>query len=128
MRAIKAVAGSLLLAGVCSLGFGFAHAQATNSGDIRGVVTDASGALLPGVTVTVVNVDTGITKVLTTNKDGLYDTSSIVVGNYTVTFDKPGFGTFERSGITLEVGTSTVNASLKVGSVNQEVVVNTDQP
>jgi hypothetical protein len=128
MRAIKAVAGSLLLAGVCSLGFGFAHAQATNSGDIRGVVTDASGALLPGVTVTVVNVDTGITKVLTTNKDGLYDTSSIVVGNYTVTFDKPGFGTFERSGITLEVGTSTVNASLKVGSVNQEVVVNTDLP
>jgi len=105
-----------------------AHGQGTNSGDIRGTVTDATGALLPGVTVTVVNLDTGVTKVLTTNKDGLYDTSSIVVGNYRITFQKQDFERFERSKVTLEVGTSTVNAALKIGSTAEEVVVNTDIP
>ena len=116
----------VLLTAVFALGLGTAHAQSTNSGDIRGTVTDATGALIPDVTVTVVNNDTGITKVLTTNKDGLYDTSSIVIGNYGVTFEKAGFAKFERSSISLEVGTSTVNATLKVGSTSDQVVVDTD--
>ncbi len=116
------------LAGVCAATVSMAGAQAINSGDIRGTVTDSTGALLPDVTVTVTNVATNVTKVLTTNKDGLYDTSSIVVGPYTVTFEKQGFAKLEHSSITLEVGTSTVNASLKVGSTSEEVVVNTDLP
>ena len=45
------------------VGFG----QAMNAGDIRGVVTDTSGAVLPDVTVTIVNKNTGVTKILTTN-------------------------------------------------------------
>lgn len=118
----------VLLIVMCALGLGTAHAQSTNSGDIRGTVTDSTGALLPDVTVTVVNNDTGITKVLTTNRDGLYDTSSIVAGNYRVTFEKSGFSKFERSSISLEVGISTVNASLKVGSTSDQVVVETDIP
>jgi hypothetical protein len=109
------------IAVVCALSLGIAYGQATNSGDIRGTVTDSTGALVPDVTVTIVNVDTGITKVLTTNHDGLYDTSSIVVGTYSVTFEKQGFSRFERSGISLEVGTSTVNAVLKVGSTTELV-------
>jgi hypothetical protein len=103
-------------------------AQSTGSGDIRGVVTDSTGALLPDVTVTIVNNDTGVIKVLTTNHDGLYDTAAIVIGNYGITFQKDGFAPFERSSITLEVGTSTVNASLKIGSAKDEVVVTTDIP
>jgi hypothetical protein len=110
------------------LGLSSAFAQSTNSGDIRGTVTDSTGALLPGATVTVTNNNTGVTKVLTTNDAGLYDTSSIVVGNYKLVFEHPGFEKFERSSITLEVGTSTVNAQLKVGSTSQSVVVNTDIP
>jgi hypothetical protein len=112
----------------CTLGVAGVSAQSTGSGDIRGVVTDSTGALLPDVTVTVVNNDTGVTKVLTTNHDGLYDTAAIVIGNYSVTFEKDGFAPFERSSITLEVGTSTVNAALKVGSTKDEVVVTTDIP
>jgi hypothetical protein len=110
------------------LALGSVLAQSTNSGDIRGTVTDSTGALLPDVTVTVVNNDTGVSKILTTNKDGLYDTSSIVIGNYQVTFEKAGFKRFERSSITLEVGVSTVDASLTIGSASEEVVVNTDIP
>jgi hypothetical protein len=105
-----------------------AYGQATNSGDIRGTVTDSTGALVPDVTVTVTNVNTGVTKVLQTNKAGLYDTSSIVVGTYSLTFEKPGFAKFERSAISLQVGTSTVNASLKVGTTTDTIVVNNDIP
>ncbi len=117
---------AIAVLGVSSLGHAFA--QATNSGDIRGTVTDSTGALLPGVTVTVTDNDTGVSKVLVTNQAGLYDTSSIVVGNYKVSFEKTGFATFERSSISLEVGTSTVNAALKIGATTDEIVVTTDIP
>lgn len=128
MRAVWSGTRGITIAAVCAMTAGFAYGQATNSGDIRGTATDSTGALLPDVTVTVVNTETGITKVLTTNHDGLYDTSSIVVGTYTVTFEKQGFTRFERSGVSLQVGVSTVNAILKVGSTTEEVVVNTDLP
>ena len=104
------------------------YGQAINSADIRGTATDASGALLPGVTVTVTNTATGVSKDIITNKDGLYDTSSIVPGTYNIKFEKDGFQTFERNGLTIQVGFSTVNAAMKVGSVSTEVVVNTDIP
>jgi hypothetical protein len=110
--------------GLVEVGF----AQSTNSGDIRGIVTDVSGAVLPDVTVTVVNTNTGVTKTLTTNQDGLYDTSSIVAGTYEITFAKTGFQKLVRSSISLPVGQTTVNAQLNVGSVTEQVVVTTDIP
>jgi Carboxypeptidase regulatory-like domain/TonB dependent receptor len=103
-------------------------AQSTNSGDISGIVTDNSGAAIPGATVTVLNVETGVSKTYVTNDAGLYDTSSIVAGTYRLTFSKTGFSTFVRSSITIIVGNTTVNAQLAVGSVTQEVVVSTDVP
>ncbi|HEV2397184.1 MAG TPA: TonB-dependent receptor [Candidatus Sulfotelmatobacter sp.] len=103
-------------------------AQSTNAGDIRGTVTDASGALIPGVTVTVVNVDTGVTKTITTNASGVYDTDSIIIGNYTVTFSKDGFQKLVRGPITLPLGFTTVNGELKVGSSTEEVTVTSDVP
>ncbi len=103
-------------------------AQSTNSGDIRGSVTDATGALIPGVTVTVMNVETGVSKDYTTNQAGLYDTSSIVPGHYTVTFTKDGFEQLVRGPITLEVGYTTVNGQLKIGSTKQQVTVTSDVP
>ncbi len=124
----SAATKSILLAAICAFSMGAAHGQATNSGDLRGIVTDPSGAVVPDVTVTVTNVNTGVTKVLTTNKAGLYDTSSIVVGTYSLTFERPGFETFERSSISLQVGTSTVNATLTVGKTSDSVVVNADLP
>ncbi len=116
-----------LAAFVCSTA-GPLFGQSVNAGDIRGTATDSSGALIPGVTVTVTNLDTGVAKTLITNNDGLYDTSSIVVGTYSVKFEKPGFKAFERTGITLQVGFSTVNAVLKVGAASETVEVNSDLP
>ncbi|WP_263355683.1 TonB-dependent receptor [Acidicapsa ligni] len=112
----------------CLLMTGIGLAQSTNSGDIRGSVTDATGALIPGVTVTVLDVDTGVSKDFVTNQDGLFDTSSIVAGSYKLTFIKDGFESLVRGPITLQVGNTTVNAKLKVGSTKDQVVVTTDVP
>lgn len=103
-----------------------AFAQSTNAGDIRGSVTDASGALIPGVTVKVLNVNTGVEKTLVTNDAGLYDTDSIVIGSYTITFMKDGFQKLVRGPVTVQVGFTTVNGDLKVGSTTQEVTVTSD--
>jgi len=105
-----------------------AVAQSTNAGDLSGIVTDNTGAAIPGATVTVVNVDTGIAKDYTTNAAGVYDTSSIVAGTYKVTFSREGFTQLVRSSITVNVGPTTVNAELAVGTVSTQVVVNTDVP
>ena len=109
-------------------GSGACFGQSTNAGDIRGSVTDPSGALIPGVAVSVLNVDTGISKDFVTNQDGLYDTSSIVAGSYRITFAKDGFERLVRGPITLQVGFTTVNAELKVGAMSQEVSVSADVP
>jgi Carboxypeptidase regulatory-like domain len=106
----------------------FAVAQSTNSGDIRGSVTDPAGALIPGVAVTTLNVETGVTKHYVTDHAGLYDTSSIVPGSYRITFTKTGFQQLVRGPVTILVGFTTVNGRLKVGSTTQRVVVNENVP
>lgn len=103
-------------------------AQATNSGDIRGTVTDSTGAVVAGVSVTVLNVNTGVKKTYTTDEAGLYDTSSIVDGSYKITFQKSGFKEFVRGPFTVLVGFTTVNARLEVGSTSETVVVTSDVP
>ncbi len=103
-------------------------AQNTNSGDIRGTVTDASGAVVPGVAVTLLNTDTGVTKDLVTNSAGLYDAVSILPGHYTITFAKEGFGKLVRSGINLEVGQISVDGQLNVGGTTQQVQVTEEVP
>ena len=107
---------------------GISLAQNTNSGDINGIVTDNTGAAIPGATVTVLNIETGVSKTYVTNDSGVYDTSSIVAGTYKITFTKQGFSTLVRPSITLIVGVTKVDAQLSVGSVTQEVVVSTDVP
>jgi hypothetical protein len=119
----------LTLLAALSVGLGHSvFAQNTNSGDIRGTVTDATGAIVPGVTVTLLNSDTGITKELSTNSAGLYDAVSILPGHYTITFSKEGFQKVIRSGITLEVGAIGVDAQLSVGGTQQQIQVTGEAP
>src|SRR5665811_1318645 len=86
-------------------------AQSTNSGDIHGSVTDSTGALIPGVKITVLNIETGVSKDYTTNQDGLYDTSSIVTGSYQLTFTRDGFERLVRGPVTVQVGFTSVTVS-----------------
>ena len=123
-KALRWILPLLLLIG----GSGVCFAQNTNSGDIRGTVTDSTGALIPGVTVTVLDIDTGVSKNYATDQAGLYDTSSILPGDYKITFTKQGFGTLVRGPVTLPVGYITINAALKVGSTAEQVTVTSDVP
>lgn len=114
------------LAAVFSAGTGTILAQNTNAGDIRGVVTDSTGAVIPGATITVLDKDKAVTTTYTTDRSGLFDTGPIVTDNYQVTVSKDGFASFIRSQISLEVGIITVNARLKPASVDSVTEVVTD--
>jgi len=102
--------------------------QNANSGEIKGTVTDSSNAVIPGATVTILDIGTGIATTTTTNKDGIYDVPSIPTGEYTLTFTKAGFRDTVHNGITLHVGTVAVDATLQVGTASQEIVVTADAP
>ena len=103
-------------------------AQNTNSGEIRGIVTDQSGAVIPGVTVTILNTDTGVARNLTTNESGVYDAVSIIPGNYRVTFAKEGFDKLVRSGIELTANAISIDGQLHVGTAQTEVQVTEQAP
>src|SRR5437879_1296836 len=83
----------------------FAQAQAAN-GAIEGTVLDASGGVLPGVTVTVSSADTGTERSVVTNEKGLYRVLLLPLGAYRVVAELPGFKKFEQVGINLSVGES----------------------
>jgi len=107
---------------------GMAFSQATNSGDITGTVTDSTGAVVPGVTVTVLDVDKNVTHTYTTNEAGSYDTGPIVADHYLLTFVKEGFATYKRGPITLSVGLIGINVEMTVGGTSQQVVVTSEVP
>ena len=122
------LSATALLMALCVVVPTSTFAQSTNSGDIRGTVTDNTGAAIPGAMVTLTDVDKAVTKTLTTDGAGLYDTGSIVPDHYTLTFTKSGFQTLIRGPITVEVGVQGINAQLQVGAQSVEVTVNTDVP
>src|ERR1051326_2448051 len=102
----------VLLVGVI-LSAQMVSAQVAN-GTILGVVQDASGAVIPGVSVTVKNLDTGITRSVTTDEGGRYTVPNLTLGNYEVDGQLAGFQTEVRTGITITVGReAVVNLALK---------------
>jgi hypothetical protein len=117
-RAFLAFLASLILASPA-----LAQSQAAN-GSIEGTVVDASGGVLPGVTVTVTSTDTGSVRTVITNESGLYRAPILPLGTYKVTAELQGFKKFEQVGITLAAGqTATVNVALSVGEVSETVTV-----
>jgi len=98
--------------------------MAQTGGTISGTARDASGALIPGATVTVRNVDTGLTRELITGEQGRYSAPNLPVGPYEVQVSLTGFQTEIRKGIELTVGQEAiVNLSLQVGQVAERVEV-----
>lgn len=107
-----------------------AFAQSTaNNGTIEGTVKDDQGALLPGVTVTVVNIDTNDQRVVVTNEAGLYRAPLLRLGNYRVSAELQGFKKFEQTGITLRSGqTAVIDVALGVGAIAETITVTADSP
>jgi Carboxypeptidase regulatory-like domain len=102
---------------------------AQDTAQIVGTVTDASGAVIPGAKVTVVDPQRGYTRDLVTNSAGAYAVSAVPIGTYTITAEATGFQKLVQSGITLSVGQiQRVDMQLKVGQVTQEVTVAANAP
>ncbi len=105
-----------------------ASAQNANTGEIKGSVTDPTGAVVPGATVSIKDVQTGVVTQRTTNQSGLYDVPFLAPGNYTLTFSKEGFRNLVREGIVLQIETLEISVGLQVGASTQEIVVNATAP
>ncbi len=106
---------------------GLLSAQVT-TGDIRGTVKDATGAIVTGAKVTVTNTDTNqVTRVETTNSSGQYTAPLLPVAHYSVTVEAQGFKTSVKSGIPLNVTDRlTIDAALQPGSASESVNVEAD--
>ena len=110
-RGLIAVLGAVALLTTA----GAAFAQRT-TGNIVGKVTDDSGAVLPGVTVTLKGETIVGTQTSVTNESGLYRFAALPPGTYSLTFTLSGFSTLKRAGLKVSVGgTLEENAALKVG-------------
>jgi len=89
-----------------------------------GTVTDPSGAAVSSATITITNIDTGVSRTLATSSDGQYVAPGLINGHYTVKVAMSGFKAAEQSGITLQVGDrSRVDFKLQVGSAQEQVTV-----
>ncbi len=106
----------------------FAQSQALN-GQIEGTVTDPNGATIPNASVTIVNIETGTTRTVTTDDSGVYRAPLLPLGTYRVTAEAPNFKRLVREGITLTTGQiATVTLALEAGQVSEVVTISGDAP
>jgi hypothetical protein len=102
---------------------------ASSTGTINGKVTDASQAVLPGVTVTATSPALLGPQVSVTNAEGNYRFPGVPPGTYTVTFELPGFSTVKHEGIEIRLGfTAALNVEMKVASLQETVTVTGASP
>src|SRR5438067_5160923 len=96
------------------------------TGVIEGVIVDASAAVVPGVDVEVRNVDTNLTRALTTDRDGRFVALQLPPGRYTVTLKLSGFATLVQENVTVTVGeTVRLSPVMKVSGLAETVTVTT---
>jgi len=118
---LQAVAASAALALLICLP---ASPQSLELGHISGVVTDQTGGTVAGATVTVTDVERGVSRPLTTDAAGLYSAPGLTAGTYTVRVEAAGFKLFERQNVILGNGEEArVDVTLQPGAQNQTVTV-----
>ena len=100
-----------------------------DSGLVRGVVADSSGAVIPGATITLISDASGTTVTRTTNSAGMFVFSSQPVGSYSMQATAAGFRTQRVDGVVVEVGESaSVNVRLQPGAANESITVKGESP
>ncbi len=127
-RLVK-VRNLILTVVLCCLSVHYLLAQNRSGGEITGVVTDSSGAVVPSATVKIENQGTGVTINVQTSASGNYDAPFLSAGVYSVTVAHGSFRTFQRRDITVDVGqTVRVDTSLIVGQTSEQVTVTAAGP
>jgi len=100
-----------------------------NAGRIMGTVTDQSGGVVSGATVTVIDTDRGVTKTLMTNDAGEYNAPTLNPGTYKVRVEAKGFKTIERQNVVLEVGKEVrVDLTVQPGDQVQTITITESVP
>ena len=124
----RIIRGFCTLASILLLAAMPAWAQLATA-ELNGRVTDSSGAVLPGATVTVTQTATGLVRTAVTESNGTYLLSSLPTGPYRLEVSLQGFRTYVQTGIVLQVGaTPTINASLAIGALEEAVTVEAAAP
>jgi hypothetical protein len=117
-KVLAVYSGVLCAVSVCAWG------QATNSADVTGSVTDPSGGVVPGVSVTVRDLDKNTERTLLTNSSGVYDTGPLVPSDrYVIIFKKDGFAALQRGPLTLSAGVTGLNIQLSLAQSTQQVMI-----
>jgi Carboxypeptidase regulatory-like domain len=115
-----------VLIGMLLLGSSIAWASIT--GSISGIVTDASGSVMPNVSVTATDTDTGVQSVVQTTGSGFYNFPNLPIGNYDVMVHQPGFKTYTKTGIHIDANSAIrLDVKLDIGAVSETVTVTTDK-
>jgi hypothetical protein len=125
LRILLALLGFIMMAGEPA----FAQAVGATTGAINGKVSDASGGVMPGVTVTIASPSMQGVRAAVTDQEGSYRFPAIPPGEYKITYELAGFSTVIREGIRVGLGfTATVNTELKVASLTESVTVTGQSP
>jgi hypothetical protein len=127
LQTLNRISLSLFLLTVLGASFPL-HAQ-VETGKIVGTVKDASGAVLAGAAVTVIETHTNLEKKTTTNSDGDYVVTELKSGNYVVSVEHPGFKKAKQTEFKLDVNQVVrVDFTLSVGTVTEEVIITAAEP
>ena len=111
----------VLISGLAVTGWAQATAQ------VAGTVKDQSGAVLPGVEVSMTQAETGLMRSAVTNETGSYAMTNLPIGPYRFEASLPGFRTYAQTGIVLQVNANAlINAVLEVGQISDQVEVQAD--
>ncbi|MEZ5292272.1 MAG: carboxypeptidase regulatory-like domain-containing protein [Vicinamibacterales bacterium] len=121
--------GRLVVAAVLLLGWAAAASAQQGLGGLRGVVTDAQGAVLPGVTVTVTSPNMLGPQVAVTSTAGEYRVINLPPGTFTVTAELTGFASYLREGILIRAGsTFQVDIQMQLSTLQETITVTGDSP
>jgi hypothetical protein len=114
---------------VMTAGPALAQAVGATTGAITGKVSDTTGGVMPGVTVTISSASMQGVRTAVTNEEGVYRFPAIPPGDYKITYELAGFSTVVREGIRVGLGfTASVNAELRVASLTETVTVSGQSP
>src|SRR5271156_2696114 len=128
-KEVRSLRKSVSLIGILPLAFFCATLHGQTQGEIAGQATDPSGAVVPGVTVTVTNTDTNATRQMQTNGSGVFDFPSLLPGSYALRAEGKGFQPEVQTGIELQVQqVIRANFTMKLGQENQTVTVSAAAP
>src|SRR5947208_1273188 len=125
LRIVSALAAFLAIAAASAFG----QSAGATTGAINGKVTDATGGVMPGVTVTIASPSMQGVRTVVTTEDGTYRFPAIPPGDYKITYELSGFSTVVHEGVRVGLGfNATVNAELKVASLTETVTVSGQSP